>query len=88
MRLAQNTGNCQNITAKILNVLGDISRRLIKINQKKKKKKKKMEMWKNWFCCLKVVYKNKISHLLKIVFASVFCKTLLACSNYVEYGFK
>ena len=84
MRLAQNTLNCQNITAKILNMLGEISRRLIKIKQKKKK----MEMWKNWFCCLKVVYKNKISHLLKIVFASVFCKTLLACSNYVEYGFK
>ena len=40
MRLAQNTGNCQNITAKILNMLGDISRRLIKIKQKKKKKKK------------------------------------------------
>ena len=39
MRLAQNTGNCQNITAKILNMLGDISGRLIKIKQKKKKKK-------------------------------------------------
>ena len=44
MRLAQNTGNCQNITAKILNMLGDISRRLIKKKQKKKKKKKKK--WK------------------------------------------